>query len=201
MPVLYKPSDPDLYEFIKDRNLSGQLHLLQTLVDFSIKKKVFTFTPDIVLALHHSVSLFLDESPGQIRTRDVHIQASDHVPPDHHEVTDYFYKYTGFIQKNIDTMPITELSAYALWRLAWIHPFNECNGRTARAVAYFIVCYRQRRWLSGGTTIHELIRMNETVYYEGLEAADKTYHETGKYDVSVLEGLLRKALYVQLMSE
>jgi hypothetical protein len=31
----------------------------------------------------------------------------------------------------------TELAAYGLWRLNWIHPFVEGNGRTARAVCYF----------------------------------------------------------------
>jgi fido (protein-threonine AMPylation protein) len=36
----------------------------------------------------------------------------------------------------------TALSAFVLWRLNWIHPFDDGNGRTARALAYLVACCR-----------------------------------------------------------
>ncbi len=36
----------------------------------------------------------------------------------------------------------TWLAAYALWRLNWIHPFIEGNGRTARAACYYLICMK-----------------------------------------------------------
>lgn len=35
--------------------------------------------------------------------------------------------------------PADHLGAYVLWKLNWIHPFADGNGRTARAVAYVVM--------------------------------------------------------------
>ena len=43
----------------------------------------------------------------------------------------------------------TLLPAYALWRLNWIHPFIEGNGRTARAACYYLICLRNGGLLPG----------------------------------------------------
>ena len=43
----------------------------------------------------------------------------------------------------------TGLAAYALWRLNWIHPFVEGNGRTARAACYYLICMKAGRLLPG----------------------------------------------------
>src|ERR1700691_2453032 len=34
------------------------------------------------------------------------------------------------------------LAAYILWKLNWIHPFADGNGRTARAVSYAVLCIK-----------------------------------------------------------
>ena len=40
------------------------------------------------------------------------------------------------------------LSAEVLWRLNFIHPFINGNGRTARAACYFVLCVKCG-WMSG----------------------------------------------------
>jgi Fic family protein len=34
------------------------------------------------------------------------------------------------------------LAAYVLWKMNWIHPFADGNGRTARAVSYVVLSIR-----------------------------------------------------------
>ena len=91
----------------------------------------------------------------------------------------------------------TELAAYALWRLNWIHPFVEGNGRTARAACYYLLCMKQGALLPGKKIVPERIRDNRDPYVAGLRAADRAW-DAGQFDVSelaiYLEGLLQAQL-------
>jgi Fic family protein len=77
----------------------------------------------------------------------------------------------------------TLLPAYALWRLNWIHPFVEGNGRTARAACYYLICMRQKKLLGGKKIVPERIREDRQPYYAALRAADTAW-DAGDYNVS-----------------
>lgn len=91
----------------------------------------------------------------------------------------------------------TFLPAYALWRLNWIHPFVEGNGRTARAACYYLLCLRQGRLLPGKKIVPERIREDRTPYYDALRNADIAW-EQGHLDVSMLAKYLSGLLKAQL---
>ena len=88
-------------------------------------------------------------------------------------------------------------AGYALWRINWIHPFDDGNGRTARAVAYLLLCARLHQELSGETTLIERLLFHKIRYWRALDAADAAC-EDGKVDVSVLVALLDELLQAQL---
>ncbi len=89
------------------------------------------------------------------------------------------------------------LSAYALWRINWIHPFVDGNGRTARIISYVILCTKFGFRLPGIKTIPEQIAAYKEPYYKALEFADKAF-EAKKIDVSQVEKLIESSLTVQL---
>ncbi|WP_281300770.1 MULTISPECIES: Fic family protein [unclassified Iodidimonas] len=91
------------------------------------------------------------------------------------------------------------LCAYVMWRLNWIHPFTDGNGRTSRAISYVVLCCRIGDRLPGRQTIPEAISNNKTPYYEALEAADEAFTK-GPVDVSKLQELLKTYLAQQLKS-
>lgn len=91
------------------------------------------------------------------------------------------------------------LAAYVLWRLNWIHPFADGNGRTARAVSYVVMSAKLDSLLPGAPTIPEQIAGNKKPYYDALEAADLRLTE-GETDVSALEDMLDRMLATQLLS-
>src|ERR1017187_2265492 len=91
----------------------------------------------------------------------------------------------------------TLLPAYALWRLNWIHPFVEGNGRTARAACYYLICMTQGKLLPGKKIVPERIRENRQPYYAGLQEADRNWNE-GHFDVSQLAAYLLDLLTGQL---
>lgn len=71
-----------------------------------------------------------------------------------------------------DESSYTELAAYALWRINYIHPFVNCNGRTARALCYYIVCVKLQLWLPGLNIFPNRIRDHRADYYAALKQAD-----------------------------
>ena len=91
----------------------------------------------------------------------------------------------------------TVLAAYTLWRLNWIHPFVEGNGRTARAACYYVLCLRHGQLLPGSKIVPERIRENRDPYYAALQAADIAW-EHGHFDVSQLADYLSGLLKLQL---
>jgi Fic family protein len=91
----------------------------------------------------------------------------------------------------------TLLAAYALWRLNWIHPFVEGNGRTARAACYYLICMKQRQLLPGRKIVPERVRENRAPYYAALQAADRAW-DLGHFDVSQLADYLSGLLKAQL---
>jgi Fic family protein len=104
-----------------------------------------------------------------------------------------------YINENWAKASPLHLAAYTLWRMNWIHPFVDGNGRTSRAVSYLVLCVRLRYVLPGITTIPELIAKNKDPYYQALEAADKA-NADGKIDLSEMEKLLEGLLAKQLIS-
>ena len=65
-----------------------------------------------------------------------------------------------------------ECAAYALWRLNWIHPFRGGNGRTARMIAYMIICMGLGHMIPGIPTIPAMIYTQRDRYVEELRAID-----------------------------
>ena len=89
------------------------------------------------------------------------------------------------------------LPAYALWRLNWIHPFVEGNGRTARAACYYLICLKTGMLLPGKKIVPERIRENRTPYYAALRAADQHWDQ-GHFNVADLSTYLGSLLIDQL---
>jgi Fic family protein len=91
------------------------------------------------------------------------------------------------------------LGAYVMWRINWIHPFDDGNGRTARAAAYLVLCVKLGYRLPGKRSLVDFIVGNKRPYYNALEDADAAMRH-GRIDASTLEGLLEKLLSAQLVS-
>ncbi len=90
-----------------------------------------------------------------------------------------------------------ELCAYVMWRLNWIHPFADGNGRTSRALAYLVLCARVGDRLPGRKTVPEQIAENKAPYYDALETADAAFAQ-GRIDVGEMRDLLETYLALQL---
>jgi len=106
-------------------------------------------------------------------------------------------RFISTIHENWYIWTPTELAAYGLWRLNWIHPFIEGNGRTARAACYYLLCVRSGALLPGKRIVPERIRDDRDGYEAALKSADQAWDE-GNLDFSQMEDYLATLLYAQL---
>jgi len=84
-----------------------------------------------------------------------------------------------------------------MWRLNWIHPFADGNGRTSRILSYVVLSIRSGALPPGTPTIPDLIVENRQPYFNALDAADEAWAQ-GRIDLSVMEELLEILLAKQL---
>ena len=104
----------------------------------------------------------------------------------------------GYLSDNWTSSTPIHLAAYAMWRINWVHPFVNGNGRTARMYSYIILSIRIGFVLPGTYTIPHQISDNKSPYYEALDDADAAWLNK-RLDLSVMENLLGHLLAGQLL--
>jgi len=136
---------------------------------------------------------------GTYRNVPTEIKGSKHVPPEPFLVPDKVQEMCEYVNVNWHSKSAIHLSAYILWRLNWIHPFADGNGRTSRMVSYIVLCVKLNSILPGTNTVPDQIARNKGPYYDVLEAADAASDDASEtLDVSNLEELLESRLARQL---
>ena len=141
----------------------------------------------------------IEANPGEIRKNVVGISKSEHSPPPPHLVSSHLTELCDFINDNWHEKTAFHLSAYAMWRLNWIHPFTDGNGRTSRALSYALLSIKLGYVLPGSPTILQQIEEDNSHYIEALEMADKAARQ-GNDDVTEMERMIRGMLAKQLLS-
>ena len=157
----------------------------------------YRLRPSTILALHRAAVDGIDAYAGAYRPGDVTISRSHHAPPPADAVAELVEDLCDWVNDHLDAKPPTELAAYVLWQLCWIHPFTDGNGRTARAVAYLVLLVAYGLILPGARTIPEQISEDRRPYYRALEAADRAM-EAGQADVSEMAAYMEGLLVAQL---
>ena len=151
----------------------------------------------MLLRLHRTAMEGIDRYAGNFRPASVEIKGSGHKPISIDDVPRYVEEMLEYITDNWETKSAIHLSSYAMWRLNWIHPFADGNGRTSRILSYMVLCGHLGQILPGIKTIPEQISENKKPYYDALEDADKKFKK-GSIDTSAMEQLIEKSLGNQL---
>ncbi len=162
-------------------------------------ERPFRLRSSIILRLHKAALDGLHPLAGTWRNTPVKIGGSGHQPPEEAFVSEEMELMCDYVNDNWADMSALHLCAYVLWKLNWIHPFSDGNGRTARAVAYVVLSAKLDSLLPGAPTIPEQIAGDKRPYYKALEAADNAL-KAGQIDVSELEKMLEGMLAKQLLS-
>jgi Fic family protein len=195
MSVREKDS-PELFVKVQEQNLLRQYDLLLNCIEIGLAKGIEAFDKYTLWSLNAAAVANIAQFGGRYRQSPIYV--GNHRPPHFKEVHDEMDRFFSVIHENwtIIDHP-TYLAAYALWRLNWIHPFVEGNGRTARAACYYLLCMKQGRLLPGKKIVPERIRENRKPYYDALKDAD-IHWEAGDFNVQELADYLSDQLKGQL---
>jgi Fic family protein len=191
-----KKDDPQLFTKIQEQNLLRQYDLLSNCIEIGLKKGIESFDKYTLWALNYTAVANIAQFGGRYREEPIYV--GNHRPPHFKEVPNQMDRFFSVVHENWTVIDHpTVLPAYALWRLNWIHPFVEGNGRTARAACYLLICLKHGQLLKGKKIVPERIRENRQPYYDALRAADQAW-EQGDFNVTQLADYLSDLLKAQL---
>ena len=192
-------ADPDELAAAEARNGLRQIDKAVEIVDhYTQKGLVIKLRISTLLTLHRIALDGISSYAGGFRPAGIEIGGSEHQPVGAHLVPAELEQMCDYVNDNWNSSTALHLAAYVLWRLNWIHPFTDGNGRTARAASYLVLCLRLGYPLYGPNSVPAQIAQNKQPYYRALEAADKAW-ASGSVDVSDLENLLDSLLARQLL--
>jgi Fic family protein len=188
--------NPELFARVQEQNLLRQYDLLTNCIEIGLIKGIEAFDKYTLWSLNGAAVSNIAQFGGRFREQPIYV--ADHIPPHFDDVPNLVDQFVSIIHENWDILDHpTLLPAYALWRLNWIHPFIEGNGRTARAACYYLICHRHGALLPGKKTLPERIGENREPYYAALREADQHWAD-GQFNVDALAEYLADLLAAQL---
>lgn len=193
-------SDPISKAEAEARNGLKQYDLALSCIQAALDRRDFSLRPSLILGLHRTALEGLSLYAGNFRPAGVVIEGSVHRPPESFLVPELVEDMCDYVNERWpDATPI-HLAAYIMWRLNWIHPFADGNGRTSRMLSYVVLSVRAGFVLPGTPTIPDQIVENRGPYFAALDAADAAFRANGETDVTLMEELLGNMLARQLTS-
>jgi len=194
------PSPRDVRLFENARRVYDRISDLVEIPGYP--QDTFTVTPTLVCEFHGIATAGEPDPrliPGRLRTADVQIGrvVVQHEPPPWQQVPALLEEACAYMNDALAALRVLHAAAYALWRINWIHPFGDGNGKTARAVMYAILCVGYGQMLPGTLALPDRIARNPYAYYDALDSADDAW-KRGTIDVSEMESLLESLLEQQV---
>ena len=158
----------------------------------------------LLLDMHRAAAEGWLESAGEIRV--IQVMVGSHSPPAPEDVNFHLnHFFEDFAERwrtrePDTTSEVLELAAWTLWKLNWIHPFRDGNGRTSRAASYLVLQAGLQRELPGRRTLveHMATSRRRDQYLAALRDADHSWSSLNVQDVSQLRNLLEELLALQL---
>jgi Fic family protein len=191
--------DDQRYRVLEAQNLVRQYDFTHSLYQTSTALGQVGLSHEKLKAVNFHGIACLHRHAGQYRPHNVVITNAPHQPPEHADVPPLMEDFVRLTAEVWDRTDPIQLAALVLWRLNWVHPFVNGNGRTARAISYYTLCRKLGFWLPGRRLIPELVRENQEPYYAALRGADERYAR-GEINVDQLAAYLSGLLTRQLES-
>lgn len=195
---LFEDEQHPAYRALSADNLSRQYDFLRSIVNAAVTIDRPMISTAIITALNaHAISC-LHVNAGEYRPCPVTV--GTHHPPEHYRVPELMNAFINEVNRSWETTDTLTMAAYCLWRLNYLHPFINGNGRTARVLCYFVVCVKSGGWLRGEPILPELIRQERDEYVELLKYADAAFKGKSSDFLDDLRAFIRRLLDQQIRS-
>lgn len=196
--LVFEEENKVLYDEIQRKNLVRQYDLMTNCIQIGLSQGARVFDKYMLWDLNHVAVANISQFAGRFREEPIYV--GDHKPPHFRDVPHLMDQFLSSIHENRYEWSEFELAAYALWRLLWIHPFIEGNGRTARAACYYLLCVKSGGLIRGRKILPERIQEDRKPYYAALASADRAWEE-GNLDIVDLANYLADLLEEQITDD
>lgn len=198
--MIVLPKDHPKFQYVSERNRGRQYDFLRTAYEVSTAVDNFPLDRQFLCDLNFYAVQYLSEQPGKYREH-YDVTVNKHNPPAWQDVEALMGRFWANLHRLWSRMSPLESAAFALWGVNNIHPFAEGNGRSSRALCYFILCKRFGDWLPGSLTVPEQIRIHHRQRYcDILSRMDGAMEKDGTTDLREMVALLDELLVAQLQS-
>jgi Fic family protein len=187
-------SDPQLKAEAEAANGLRQYDFAVQSVYQALERKPFKLRPSLIYSFHREALRGISAYAGLPRPANVEIRGSKHEPVGAHLVQELVEHLCDYVNDHWEDASAVHL---AVWRLNWIHPFADGNGRTSRVLSFFVLSTKLGIVLPGTPTLPELVIQHRTDYEDALDFADEAWKEN-RVDVSAMERLMEALLAKQL---
>ncbi|WP_417516213.1 Fic family protein [Minwuia sp.] len=195
---ILEEEDQELFDRVQQQNLIRQYGLMTNCIEIGLRKGPAAFDKYLLWALNHVAVANISQFGGRFRREPIYV--GNHRPPHFNDVDEQMDRFVSTVQENWYAWSPVQVAAYVLWRMNWIHPFIEGNGRTARAICYYSLCVRFGTLLPGRKILPERIRETRPDYEAALIAADRAW-DNGDLEFGEMEAYLASLLEAQLSDD
>ena len=183
----------------KDKSQQMIVNNYQT-IRFIVENKQTPLTPELVLHIHHLMTDKTLDDPkdaGRLRTNNEVVVEDGithevvHTPPSFEEMPTFLKelcKYFNETSARVFVHPIIR-GIIIHFMVAYMHPFVDGNGRTARALFYWYML-KQGYWLTEYLSISRVIAMSKKSYEKAYQYVEADYNDLGyfiAYNLKVLD--------------
>jgi Fic family protein len=141
---------------------------IQYLYEFIKKKK--ELEENTILELHKIIFKNISTADaGNYRTSNVRIIGAIHIPPSAIKIPRLMNEFMEWYYKNKKNISVVELAALVHYKIAYIHPFVDGNGRTARLMMNLILIHN-------GYPPAVILNIDRKKYYRVLKEADRGHY-------------------------
>ena len=202
-------SDRNLAGRIEPLNLVGLKSVLLAFIVFALgraeAKKAPPTVPNerVLRQFHQAATVFLLKRPGEYRRSKVSVGREGVAvfePPHWNAVPRLMQEFFAELAVLWTAGDPLDVAAFALWRVTWIHPFPDGNGRTAFAFAYACLCLKLGALLPLADTILDQMLADPAQCNGPLHIADESIKAGGQPDLSQLKRYYDQLLLKQIQS-
>lgn len=195
-----------VYQRLESDNGSRTYSFLEAAIRASIDLQQCYLSTAVIKAINFHAVACLHAFAGQVRQHRVVVHTTlptgevkvDFVPPDPYRVSALLDDLVNVVNRRFEQSNPALLAAFVLWRLCWIHPFENGNGRTARAACYFVFCVRVGGLLPGRRTLPELLTANRAEMIQCLREVDSLYERGDEAYLQPVATLIERLVMEQL---
>ena len=128
-------TDPQAKAAAEARNGFRQYDAAIGAIHNALDRGSFKLRPSLILGLQREALAGISSYAGNYRPGGVAIEGSKHEPVGAHLVPELVEDMCDYVNDHWNESTPIHLAAYLMWRLNWIHPFADGNGRTSRIVS------------------------------------------------------------------